>query len=228
MDRDGATEQRPVYAATVLLLRDGERGVEVLLAERPSASRSFAGAWVFPGGMVEPDDVANGDPAGEATARRTAVRETAEEIGLVIDSAELVRFSRWTPPTGSPKTIVTTFFAIRVPDGELRPSPDEVSAVEWMRPSDALERHAAGALTLWPPTWVTLHGLVHAESVDAALAALRAGGIRSYRSRFSDDRRTVIWSEDAEFDPARAVGVAEAARHRLVMNRLPWAYLNDF
>jgi len=40
-------------AATVVLLRDGERGVEVLLAERPRDRGSFAGAWVFPGGAVE-------------------------------------------------------------------------------------------------------------------------------------------------------------------------------
>jgi 8-oxo-dGTP pyrophosphatase MutT (NUDIX family) len=233
MDRDGATVPEPAYAATVLLLRDGERGVEVLLAERPSGSRLFAGAWVFPGGVVEPDDVRDGDPAGEATARLTAVRETAEEIGLTVDPAELVPFSRWTPPAGSPKTIITTFFATRVPDGELRPSPDEVSAVAWTRPSDALRRHASGSMTLWPPTWVTLHGLRSAGSVDEALAALRAGGIHSYISRFSDDRRTVIWREDAEYAAgdardATAPAGARAARHRLEMAQLPWVYRNDF
>jgi 8-oxo-dGTP pyrophosphatase MutT (NUDIX family) len=242
MDRDGATTAGvpgPAYAATVLLLRDGERGVEVLLAERPGGSRSFAGAWVFPGGVVEPGDVVGDDPAGEATARRAAVRETSEEIGLTVDPAELVPLSIWTPPTGSPKTLITTFFAVRVPEGQLRPAPGEVVAVRWLRPCDALERHAAGAMTLWPPTWVTLHGLATAESVDAALAALRAGGIHSYISRFSDDRRTVIWREDAEYAAPATTGAATlgaattgaagtAARHRLVMERLPWVYLSDF
>lgn len=235
MDRDGATTAgvpEPAYAATVLLLRDGERGVEVLLAERPREARSFAGAWVFPGGVVEPGDVIGGDIAGDDTARRAAARETEEEVGLVVDPAELVPFSRWTPPVGSPKTLITTFFAVRVPDGELRPEPAEVADVAWVRPADALDRHARGAMTLWPPTWVTLHGLVSVESVDEALAALRAGDIRPYVSRFSDDRRTVIWQEDGEYDreaaAPEATGRQRPGRHRLVMEQLPWVYLSDF
>lgn len=237
MDRDGAVAApapEPAYAATVVMLRDGERGIEVLLAKRPEGSRSFAGAWVFPGGMVEAVDLVDG-PAGELTARRTAVRETREEIGLVVDPAELVPFSRWTPPTGSPKTLITTFFAVRVPDGELRPAPDEVADLAWMRPGDALERHARGGMSLWPPTWVTLHGLDAPDSVEAALAAFRAGDIRPYVSRFSDDRRTVIWQEDGEYAQASEFGPgpgpvpvsAASARHRLVMERLPWVYLSD-
>ncbi|WP_308799054.1 NUDIX hydrolase [Agromyces silvae] len=231
MDRDGAVAPpalEPAYAATVVMLRDGERGVEVLLAQRPESSRSFAGAWVFPGGVVETDDLVDG-ASGELTARRTAVRETREEIGLVVDPEELVPFSRWTPPTGSPKTLITTFFAVRVPDGDLRPEPDEVADLAWMRPSDALARHARGGMTLWPPTWVTLHGLDAAVSVEAVLAAFRTGVVRAYVSRFSDDRRTVVWQEDGEYAPADAVmDAATAARHRLVMERLPWVYLSDF
>ena len=37
-------------ACTVVLLRDGDAGLETLMLERPRTSRSFAGAWVFPGG----------------------------------------------------------------------------------------------------------------------------------------------------------------------------------
>ena len=69
-------------AATVVLLRDGERGVEVLLAERPRDRGSFAGAWVFPGGAVDEADAAGGSVDTEDAARRAAVRETREEIGL--------------------------------------------------------------------------------------------------------------------------------------------------
>ncbi|WP_158251197.1 NUDIX domain-containing protein [Cryobacterium sp. Y11] len=43
-------------AATVVLLRDSAEGPEVLLLERPRHRGSFAGAWVFPGGGVDPDD----------------------------------------------------------------------------------------------------------------------------------------------------------------------------
>jgi 8-oxo-dGTP pyrophosphatase MutT (NUDIX family) len=232
-------DEVPGSAATVVLLRDGERGLEVLLAERPRDRGSFAGAWVFPGGAVDEADAAGGAVDSVEAARRAAVRETREEIGLQLDRNDLVAFSHWTPPKGAPKQLRTTFFAVRVPDGEIRPAPDEVMAVEWIRPIDALERHAAGSMTLWPPTWVTLHGLAHAASVDEALAELRSGEVRPYVARISGDGTTILWQEDDEFDaelgrqehePAVPDDApdAEGSRHRLMMDRLPWVYMNSF
>ena len=200
-DRESRTnDEVPGSAATVVLLRDGERGLEVLLTERPRDRGSFAGAWVFPGGAVDEADAAGGSVDTERAARRAAVRETREEIGLELDRHDLVPFSRWTPPKNSPKQLRTTFFAVRVPDGEIRPAPAEVMSVEWLRPADALERHAAGAMTLWPPTWVTLHGLARAASVDEALAELRTGEVRPYVARVSDDGSTILWQGDHEYE----------------------------
>lgn len=232
------TDEVPGSAATVVLLRDGERGLEVLLAERPRDRGSFAGAWVFPGGAVDEADAGGASVDTEDAARRAAVRETREEIGLQLDRGELVPFSHWTPPKGAPKQLRTTFFAVRVPDGEIRPAPDEVAAVEWIRPVDALDRHAAGSMTLWPPTWVTLHGLAHAASVDEALAELRDGDVKPFVARLSDDGTTILWQEDDEYDNERErerdpavpddAPDAEGNRHRLMMDRLPWVYLNSF
>lgn len=226
-------------AATVVLLRDGELGLEVLLAERPSDRGTFAGAWVFPGGAVDPADVAGDPPESLEAARRAAVREVEEEVGLVVDPDELVPFSLWTPPERSPKALTTAFFAVRVPDGELRLAPEELVAAAWMRPVDALARHAAGGLTLWPPTWVTLHGLLDAPSVDAALAAFAAGEVRPFRARRDEVRRMVLWQEDDEYDAVpsgegRSPAVpddapdAQGNRHRLMMDHLPWVYLRTF
>ncbi|GAA1822916.1 NUDIX hydrolase [Agromyces salentinus] len=234
-----ALEADPVdgYAATVVLLRDGELGVEVLLARRPQRG-SFADAWVFPGGAVDAADVAGDALDGEETARRAAVRETREEVGLDVDADELVPFSHWTPPPGSPKRLRTWFFAARVPEGDLTLAPDEVVAVQWIRPGEVLERHAAGDLTLWPPTWVTLHGLAHAASVDEALDELRSGEIRPFVSRYTDDRTAVLWQEDEAFAPVVEADGAPAVsseasevqgvRHRLTVDRLPWVYVKTF
>ncbi|QAY71959.1 NUDIX domain-containing protein [Agromyces protaetiae] len=230
------------FAATVVLLRDGAHGLEVLLIERPRDRGSFAGAWVFPGGLVEASDAdsvaeAGGDLASEAASRRAAARETEEEVGLVVDEASLVPFSKWTPPAGSPKHLVTTFFAARAPEGRTKPSPDEVMALEWLTPQDALDRHAAGSMTLWPPTWVTLAGLRPAKTVDDALAEFAVGDVQPYVSRFNDDRTTIFWKEDEAYDdphhddhPAVPDDAPDAVgnRHRLMMDRLPWIYLNDF
>src|SRR6188472_4154977 len=74
----GTDPEIPV-AATVMLHRDSESGPEVLMIERPDRG-SFAGAWVFPGGKLEPADLAESE---EESARRAGVRETVEETGLV-------------------------------------------------------------------------------------------------------------------------------------------------
>jgi glyoxylase-like metal-dependent hydrolase (beta-lactamase superfamily II)/8-oxo-dGTP pyrophosphatase MutT (NUDIX family) len=50
----------PRPAATVVLLRPGEWGLEVLLTHRPATMAFAAGAFVFPGGRVDPGDA---DPA---------------------------------------------------------------------------------------------------------------------------------------------------------------------
>ena len=225
-------------AATVVLLRDGERGVEVLLAERPRDRGSFAGAWVFPGGAVDDADALGGSIDTEDAARRAAVRETLEEIGLQLDRYDLVPFSHWTPPKNSPKQLRTTFFAVRVPDGEITPAPDEVMAVEWLRPVDALDRHAAGAMTLWPPTWVTLHGLQRARirrrgarrAPQRRREAVRRARQRRRLARSSGRRTTSYETELHRQENHPAVADegpdAEGNQHRLVMDRLPWIYVN--
>ena len=91
-------------------------------------------------------------------------------------------------------------------------------------------------MTLYPPTWVTLHGLRDAASVDAALTALRAAEVRSFVGRFSSDRQALYWQEDEHFasaPDADAMAPEDATgsggpRHRLLMHRRPWVYVRSF
>jgi glyoxylase-like metal-dependent hydrolase (beta-lactamase superfamily II)/8-oxo-dGTP pyrophosphatase MutT (NUDIX family) len=82
----------PRPAATVLLLRDGAGGMEVLMTRR-SATASFApGAYVFPGGGIDAADT----EAHALAARRptqsdlrltqaiAAIRESFEELGVLL------------------------------------------------------------------------------------------------------------------------------------------------
>src|SRR5204863_1476638 len=89
-------------AATVVLLRDGSGGLEVLLARRSSKLAFHGGAWVFPGGRIDPGDY--GDAPGDLprAARRAAVRKAKEEAGVDVDADEMVHLSNWTTPEGSP------------------------------------------------------------------------------------------------------------------------------
>jgi 8-oxo-dGTP pyrophosphatase MutT (NUDIX family) len=88
-------------AATVMLLRDGSRGVEVYLLRRVATMAFAAGMYVFPGGRVDPRDAdpglawtgpsrdewatVLGTDAGLAAALAcAAVRETFEESGVLL------------------------------------------------------------------------------------------------------------------------------------------------
>ncbi len=76
-------------AASVVAVREGADAPEVLVVRRSEASRFLPGYVVFPGGAVDADDAQLaqdwfGTP--DEAARAGAVRELAEEVGLVLTS----------------------------------------------------------------------------------------------------------------------------------------------
>src|SRR3546814_2093543 len=78
---DAAEIPPAIPAATVVLLRDGDEGLETLMLHRTSQV-AFGGMWVFPGGRVDPEDRRHEDPDEEAAARRAAAREAKEECDM--------------------------------------------------------------------------------------------------------------------------------------------------
>jgi 8-oxo-dGTP pyrophosphatase MutT (NUDIX family) len=85
----------PHPAATVMLLRDGADGMEVFMIVRHEKSDVHAGALVFPGGRVDPEDydvasdpsvfpVHAGMDVPSSALRVAAVRETFEECGVLL------------------------------------------------------------------------------------------------------------------------------------------------
>lgn len=78
----------PIPAATLILMRRSASGPpEILMMERAETMAFAAGALVFPGGRIDPDDhstaAALGSPLPDAAARIAAIRETIEETGIV-------------------------------------------------------------------------------------------------------------------------------------------------
>ena len=210
-------------AATVVLLRDGGSGFEVLLLERPRHRGSFAGAWVFPGGAVDPGDSKPGDTAAEHAARRAAVRETREETALEIAADDLVAVSVWSPPAAAPKRMRTWFYYSVAPAGEPVLAADEAIGFRWIRPGEALAAHAAGELSLVPPTWVTLHGLASATSVADALRWAHSGVMRRYETRLVASGSVLLWAGDVAHTD-EALLDTDGPRHRLGISSLPWVY----
>ncbi len=171
-----ALDPLPV-AGTAVLMRSTADGFAVLLMRRPDRG-SFAGAWVFPGGKVESSDRRVGAEESD-DARRAAIRETHEEVGLTI--VDPVLLSRWQPPAEAPIRIRTWFFLAAAPEGDLHLARDEVVDAVWASPAEALSRHATGEWVLFPPTWVTLDQLSRVDTVEEALAS--AGEAQHFSTR---------------------------------------------
>ncbi len=201
-------------AATVLLLSDSAKGIEVLMTRR-SMSASFApGAYVFPGGGI---DAADASAHAQSTRRATqsdlhltqaiaAIRESFEELGVLLarhadgshattsDIAALDRkapfaaqcreknlmlagdevfvLAHWITDRDLPRRFDVPFLVARMPEGQ-EPVADEAEQFEpiWVRPADALARHAAHDFFIIFPTIRTLQRLQAYASVDAVLQA---------------------------------------------------------
>jgi 8-oxo-dGTP pyrophosphatase MutT (NUDIX family) len=216
-------------AATVVLLRDGGAGLEVLLVERPSSRGSFAGAWVFPGGSVDPEDWPaqhpEAEPDEEAAARNAAVREVREETGLNVPPDHLVVASKWTPPAAAPRKFRTWFYLAPAPAGQIVLSADECVDHAWLSPDAALQRHAQGTLHLVPPTWITLHGLVGIDSAAAALDPVRHAVRQDFATHLLrlDDGAVMLWHGDVAYEDDTRFE-EDGGRHRLDARTLPWVY----
>lgn len=81
---------RPRPAATVVVVRNGSGSIEVLLGRRP-ARQAFGGAWVFPGGTIDPEDhdlELTGIDLEDGPWRAAALRELAEEVGIFLTDPE--------------------------------------------------------------------------------------------------------------------------------------------
>ena len=216
-----------IPAATVVLLRDGDAGVEVLMLHRTSKVH-FGGMWVFPGGRIDPDDHQSAVDSDHA-ARNAAARETREETGLIVSPDEFVCFAHWTPPPVTPRRYATWFFATRLDDkGSVEVDGHEIQAHQWIHPEAMLERHARGEVDLAPPTWITLHHIARYSPVGAVLAALHEQPRRIYETRIvmrEDGVRVAMWKEDAGYETGELN--IPGPRHRLVMSNPVYTFENS-
>jgi 8-oxo-dGTP pyrophosphatase MutT (NUDIX family) len=173
-------ETVPRPAATVILLRGGGAGLEVLLVQRNPRSRFMGGAWVFPGGAVD-----RAEGAGQGALRTAALRELAEEAGIQLDGPEqLVPFSRWITPAQVKTRFDTWFFLATFPAGG-RPQVDgaEVVDMRWYEPRAALDAARRGELLLVFPTTKHLEQLARFQSADELLAHARGREVRPVQPR---------------------------------------------
>jgi 8-oxo-dGTP pyrophosphatase MutT (NUDIX family) len=152
------------------------------------------GLHAFPGGKVDPEDGdarTGGDDGltpAEAAGRlggilserealkvhRAAVREVAEEVGVVLRPADLAPIALWTTPRFMPRRFATWFFVADLPPGaEPVFEPDEVAAHRWQTPADALDARGEGEIEMWVPTTSVLERLRELDVRGASDVAAR-------------------------------------------------------
>ncbi len=215
-------------AATVVLLRDGAAGLEVLLARRSSSLKFHGGAWVFPGGRIDPADYADDPTDLVAAARRGAAREAKEEAGLDVDPDALVHLSNWTTPEISPKRFATWFFIGPVAGGSELADGSETDELKWFRPNDALAARDADEIELAPPQYVTLLALCEYGSVAAAMAAIDEAEAVDFTPRFHFvDRRRHLRVHRRRRVPRLGRLDDDGTRHRLYLGDDGWKYVRD-
>ncbi len=218
----------PIHpAATVILLRDAEPGIEVLYLQRNADLSFHGGAWVYPGGRIDPEDFEDVPDDLDTAARRAAAREAKEEAGLDIDPVSMVQLAEWTTPPIRPKRFRTWFFAARATTREVEIDGGEIHGFRWMRPQAALELQRRGDIALPGPTYVTSHWLAEYGNVTQALGDFRGRPVPRYlpRTRKIDGVKgglVSILPEDVAFEG----GDLDAAgpRHRIWMVPGDWRY----
>jgi len=200
-------------AATVVPMRPASDAPEILLLQRAANLAFFAGAWVFPGGRIDPED---GDPSDFiACGKQAALRELAEEAGIRVDTSSLTLISRWLTPPGQARRFDTLhFIAQALPEQSVTIQAAEVQRYRWLSAREALRLHAGGELELPPPTYVTLIALEPMRTIEEARTEL--GKLPMHyvpRPHKSDEGLLYLYAEDAGYETGQLD--APGARHRL-------------
>jgi 8-oxo-dGTP pyrophosphatase MutT (NUDIX family) len=160
----------------------------VLLAGSGADPGSFVGSTTAPD--WEADRLAmeaHELPLGELLTRR----------GLVLRSDLLAGWSRWVTPDFEPRRYDTAFFVAALPAGQAaREVSGETEGTLWAPPAKALADHAAGLVSMLPPTIATLREIAahrDAAAVLAAAAARPLAPIQASVEQAADGTYELVW-----------------------------------
>jgi 8-oxo-dGTP pyrophosphatase MutT (NUDIX family) len=182
-------------AASLIGVRDGPDGPEVLVIERTLDHRFLPGYVAFPGGAVDPADEALaarwfGDE--QEAVRAAALRELAEEVGLAVTREAVVavdrdrllvpihdapppverlrEVARWIAPAQVPVRFDARYYAVRM-DGAADPVPDGAEAAKawWASPRSLLSAWESEELLFYWPTHFTMRALADCRDTNELL-----------------------------------------------------------
>jgi len=230
---------KPQPAATVMLLRDGDDGMEVFMIVRHHKSDVHAGALVFPGGRVDPEDYElavdaaicpglGGVDPGMAALRVAAVRETFEECGVLLargrGEAGLIGSARLRDIEAAHRDAMMraerTFGAILASEDLVLAPEAMVYFANWITPERSAKRFDTHFfLAAAPSDQVALHD--GHEAVDSVWivpgTALERARVGAYQLRFPTQMN--LQKLGRHHSPAAAMDAARASRVVTVMTK---------
>ncbi len=109
-----------------------------------------------------------------STTSAPALSDQCAARGLRLCADQVFSFAHWITDRDLPKRFDVPFLVARMPQGQ-EPTADETEQFEpcWVRPADALARHAGGGFLMIFPTLRTLERLATYANVDTVLEACR-------------------------------------------------------
>ncbi|HXI13111.1 MAG TPA: molybdenum cofactor biosynthesis protein MoaE [Thermoanaerobaculia bacterium] len=137
---------------------------------------------------------------GDLIAGRRSFSEIVRGLALPVE--QLTWTARWITPVGVPKRFDTYFFLASV-SRDLIATADGEEGVDvlWIAPSEALERHERGELSLMFPTIRNLGAIAHFDSSHALITSTEGIEIRTMRPVLiveGDRKRIVLPSGESD------------------------------
>ncbi len=139
---------------------------------------------------------------------RRTLAEICLDEHLVLAADEFHYVSHWITPEVAPRRYDTRFFITAAPPGQIARHDDgETIATVWVRPSEALERHAVGDTVLLPPTVSNLKSISTCTSTDEVM--IWARGVTEVTTilpivLFEDGNLVILRPGDDGYEEARA------------------------
>lgn len=215
-------------AATVMLIRETEADIQLLLVRRNTTLSFASGFWVFPGGKIDPDELEK-YPVELDAARVAAIREVKEECDLDIDQSTLDFFVHWTTPVMQKRRFSTYFFyALQSKDQKVTVDGSEILQHQWLTPDEALDKAKKGDIALMPPTFVNIERVRHCKSYKEVeeeysrvepIFVLPSVGLK-------DDYAHCMYEGDAGFESCDPD--ANGPRHRFIYNYKKGEYMFEY
>ena len=215
-------------AGTCALLRDADEGIEILLLRRNAQLAFAGGAWVFPGGAVDQEELDLTSNVEEAT-RKATMRGISEECGLVVSEEDLIHFCNWTTPQGEKRRFATWFFVAKIKDKlrEVVIDGGEIHESRWIGAQEAIDLHHSGALRLMPPTYLSIKLIGQFDTADSACESLLNRESYSVTPRLclEDGQLVCLYPGDAGFESSDSS--ISGPLHRSVMNSSGMQYIHS-